>query len=450
MEPAQFDQLCILMVQQEIPILDLSREVLHDVERSPGLAEYPQPPEAAILENRKRLGALILERDQQMGLDNPAALARYQAQINAAKKISPQSKAPGGDLWRNRNPGSQVRELLEILETNESINRINLTNLQMGDVYAPKLARFFKNEARTCRADGVFLEVDLTRLKMEEAGRAAIIQSFDNENIFKEINLSSTRLGVHGAECLGRLLSNNPNIESLILTSNHFKAEGLAAIVEGLKQNTKLKSLHIRGNHIGDAGARVLGEYLAQHHTLEALNVENNDILEEGVEALLAGVRQNRSLVDIRVSQNLGLKEESEEAFIQALNHVVEDEVVEAFSAPVSIPSEEKGRMVALSAAVVVPTEEEKEDQKPVVPEAVEPKANLLNDMRAMFMEGFQAMQLQMDAKFEALGHRIHELEAKNQSSRLVFSDLETVYRKQTREKEKSPTTHEFVGAVKP
>jgi len=310
MDRDKFNVICTLVARNETPVVDLSQEVLHENERSPGLPEYPPDIKEQIKHNKNRLGSMIETRNKEWGYKNPAALVKYNAQLQASQKANQADAAPGSDMWNKRNPGSQVREFMEILAKNLSVNTLCIPNLPLRDALSSKLARFLNNESKEYRPDGTFVKIDLRRVNFGKEGMYSVIPAFWNDNIFNEIILADTQLGSAGALLVGQLLARNPKIKALNIACNNFYDRGITDIFSALKYNNYLEELNIAANQVSVDGIKAIVDYVSHNHTLKRLHLDNNLLKENDIKELIHAVSLNNSLEIVTFTHNPGFKEQ--------------------------------------------------------------------------------------------------------------------------------------------
>lgn len=139
--------------------------------------------------------------------------------------------------------------------------------------------------------------------KMCEGGLLPLIDILENNKIIKKINLASSamqdsRYGLPGAgnanaRALKTILSGNNSIVELDISNTGIDDEGLIEISEGLKNNKTVTSLNLSKNHFGKIGAESLKKALEANLSLKNLDLSRNALGFNSINSLLCSCRSD-------------------------------------------------------------------------------------------------------------------------------------------------------------
>lgn len=87
-----------------------------------------------------------------------------------------------------------------------------------------------------------------------------IVNLLEKNKSLKKLNLAYNHLGDKGIESIAKALEENKTLKSLNLTGNNISDEGLGYIIKTLEKNKSLIHLNLFANLITDKGAKLLRE----------------------------------------------------------------------------------------------------------------------------------------------------------------------------------------------
>lgn len=183
-------------------------------------------------------------------------------------------------------------------------------------------------------------KVDLTGRKLAESELRQLVQALEGNDSVTELYLDLTGIGGCAAEALATLLPHSA-VERLYLQGNEIQCKGVKALAETLKdsslsvlglsqnavrdegaqalacslKNSKLTFLNLAHNRIGDLGMKALAAGI-QDAPLERLNLSYNSLVTvEGVKVLAAALRQSNIVELGLICPQLG--EEAAQALLE-------------------------------------------------------------------------------------------------------------------------------------
>lgn len=179
---------------------------------------------------------------------------------------------------------ADCRNLAKVLETNETLTYLDLSNNMLDDDKVRMLA------------SGLVENLSVTHL-----------------------NLAHNKVADRGVRALAKLLDQRSVMAILELQDNLIHTEGAKSLARALKSNQALTCLNLRLNRMGDEGIKVLCESLRGNQSVEKLNLAANSGGKSGVNALAALVRLNTTLTELDASCNGGFGAEGCEQLRRAV-----------------------------------------------------------------------------------------------------------------------------------
>ena len=192
---------------------------------------------------------------------------------------------------------ANVAILTDVLKSNTTVTKLDLSSNYIGDVGAAGLAEALKSNTT------------LTVLKLSDndigdAGAAGLAEALKSDTTVTVLKLSYNDIGDAGAADLAEALNSNTAVTVLKLCSNYIGDAGAASLAETLKSNTTLIVLNMSDNDIGDAGADDLAEALNSNTTLTLLDLSSNNIGDAGAVGLAEALKSNTTLTALDLSSN--------------------------------------------------------------------------------------------------------------------------------------------------
>src|SRR6185312_1087633 len=132
-----------------------------------------------------------------------------------------------------------------------------------------------------------------------------LIDVLESNPSVNSLILSYNQIGDAGATALAKALESNSSLISLDLGSNQIGDAGATALAKALESNSSLTSLNLWSNQIGHAGATALAKALESNFSLTSLNLSLNQIGDAGATALAKALESNSSLTSLKLDYNI-------------------------------------------------------------------------------------------------------------------------------------------------
>lgn len=176
--------------------------------------------------------------------------------------------------------GERVRELFDALQRTTTLHTLDLSFNKINDSAVVVIAEVL-------RTNQSIMKLDLSNNQIGKGSRALLESLNFNGNIM-ELNLSFNRLG----DCHYELMSNNVGLLSLDLSHNDIGERGGLSLEQLLRgKNCALTVLNLSQNHLGDMGAHYLASALSHNNNLTELTLCENKIGDKGVLELVDAVK---------------------------------------------------------------------------------------------------------------------------------------------------------------
>ena len=214
--------------------------------------------------------------------------------------------------------------MAEALETNQTLQSLNLACSNIGSEGAQVLIQMIKNNPRfplqtlclarnhicdgVAKALAVALETNQTLQSLDLRGNAigsegmqALARALDKNQVLRVLNLGWMEINKTDMQVLADVLKTNQSLHVLKLVGAHINDKKAKRLAEALKVNRGLYKLDLTCNFsIRDQGAIALGEALKTNQTLLRLILTTvEDIGDEGVKALGEALESNQTLLEL-------------------------------------------------------------------------------------------------------------------------------------------------------
>eukprot|EP00199_Chlamydomonas_sp_CCMP681_P001676 CAMPEP_0119112800 /NCGR_PEP_ID=MMETSP1180-20130426/41743_1 /TAXON_ID=3052 ORGANISM="Chlamydomonas cf sp, Strain CCMP681" /NCGR_SAMPLE_ID=MMETSP1180 /ASSEMBLY_ACC=CAM_ASM_000741 /LENGTH=347 /DNA_ID=CAMNT_0007100509 /DNA_START=54 /DNA_END=1097 /DNA_ORIENTATION=+ len=217
---------------------------------------------------------------------------------------------------------ADCRNLAKVLETNETLTYLDLSNNMLDDDKVRMLASgLVENLSIT--------HLNLAHNKVADRGVRALAKLLDTRSVIAILELQDNLIHTEGARSLARVLKTNQALISLNIRLNRLGDDGCKSICEALRTNTSLEKLSLAANSAGKAAATALGGLVRLNNTITELDVScNPGFGSDSCEQLRRAVEQNASLVHADIRQ-CGAELDDEFAVAEAIRQRLEKRVRE-------------------------------------------------------------------------------------------------------------------------
>ena len=216
--------------------------------------------------------------------------------------------------------------LADVLKSNTTVTKLNLSSSLIGDAGAAGLADALKSNTTLTvlklshndigaagaagLAEALKSNTTLTVLKLPvnaigDAGAAGLAEALKSNTALTVLNMSSNYIGAVGPAGLAEALKSNTTLTVLKLSHNAIGAAGAAGLAEALRSNTTLTVLKLSFNSIGAAGAAGIAEALKSNTTLTVLELSYNNIGAAGAAGLAEALKSNTTVTVLKLSYNM-------------------------------------------------------------------------------------------------------------------------------------------------
>ncbi|KAK1889510.1 Leucine-rich repeat-containing protein 74A [Dissostichus eleginoides] len=187
--------------------------------------------------------------------------------------------------------------VLQMLQTNITIQSLNLSNNQLGQEGAYTISKML--------SENYYVKsLKLSGNDFDDAAAKYFADALKGDYVIKELDLSHNMFSFTGGQHLGHMLAANVGIEVLNLSWNPLRLGGAMAVSAGLKVNSTLKQLDLSWNAFGQMEAESLGQALKNNRTLVLLDLSGNHVDDQAVTLLCQGLITNETLGVLKLSQN--------------------------------------------------------------------------------------------------------------------------------------------------
>ncbi len=160
--------------------------------------------------------------------------------------------------------GLSVDIILEIVENNKHLRKLEIANNQIGRQHIERLCSAVRNHPLVhlglcdsfVAGDGDEMLASLLRI---------------DELKLEKLDMSSNSITAVGITLLADFLATNPRLKDLDLSKNNLNDSDAALIANALRSNTRLRNLDLKLNNINDAGEEVLRRLLWDNSSLNAV-----------------------------------------------------------------------------------------------------------------------------------------------------------------------------------
>ena len=170
------------------------------------------------------------------------------------------------DLWRSKFTLQSMQAFASMLQQNQSLTKVNVTDCSIDSASACCLAR-------ALHSNTTLTELNMSENSVGERGALAIAEMLEHNATLTVLNMSRNSVGERGGIAMAEMLKHNASLTALSLNSNSIGERGALAMAEMLKCNTTLEKLSMDDDTIGDDGAKVLVESLSVNHHLKELHI---------------------------------------------------------------------------------------------------------------------------------------------------------------------------------
>jgi len=196
-----------------------------------------------------------------------------------ASNISPISK-PSRNLRAldsdDKRIGLKSTELIRLLESQKTSNKLSLPDLFFGDEGAFEIAKFLGENKN-------FASVELRGNNISAIGFESICEALKGSTTLKKISAEWNNIGSEnlGVIALNELIQTCTTISSVDLRNNHIGPQCAGAISNIIRETTSLKTLDLRWNELGDEGARLVLLAIQDHPNKVQIDLSGNKISQE-------------------------------------------------------------------------------------------------------------------------------------------------------------------------
>ena len=159
--------------------------------------------------------------------------------------------------------GLSVDTILEIVESNKHLRKLEIANNQIGRQHIQDLCSAVRNYP--------LVHLDLRDSFEPDIGdeMLATLLTIDDLKLEK-LDMSSNSITTVGITLLADFLATNPRLKYLDLSKNNLNDSDAALIANALLSNTRLRNLDLKLNNINDTGEEVLRRLLWDNSSLNA------------------------------------------------------------------------------------------------------------------------------------------------------------------------------------
>ncbi len=196
-----------------------------------------------------------------------------------ASNISPISK-PSRNLRAldsdDKRIGLKSTELIRLLDSQKTSNKLSLPDLFFGDEGAFEIAKFLGENKN-------FASVELRGNNISAIGFESICEALKGSTTLKKISAEWNNIGSEnlGVIALNELIQSCTTISSVDLRNNHIGPQCAGAISNIIRETTSLKTLDLRWNELGDEGARLVLLAIQDHPNKVQIDLSGNKISQE-------------------------------------------------------------------------------------------------------------------------------------------------------------------------
>lgn len=207
-------------------------------------------------------------------------------------------------LWLSANKISDlgVRSLANLLQKNQHLRELNLSNRWPSHIWAQKEFELHPHVtyigaqylSQVLQRGSSLTSLSLAEQRLRDDG-AALLFDVLSRTMLRALNLRGNELTNKCCHSLQTALGENPVLEKLVLSKNQIADNGAVAIAEGIKVNHLLQTLDLSDNRIGNQGMVFLSRAIAKNTAITSLITVGNPSHDHRAE-LLAATR-NSSII---------------------------------------------------------------------------------------------------------------------------------------------------------
>lgn len=145
--------------------------------------------------------------------------------------------------------------------------------------------------------------------KLGDYALMSLLEALESNTTLKKLNISKNFISDIGAEKIGRMLDYNNTLEELYVRWNLIKGAGGIAILNGLNHCQSLKVLDLSWNSLGmhqSGFAKAFAEYIRSNQSLVHLDMSNNYLGKEDTKIIAEALAQNHTLYGLHYQGNAG------------------------------------------------------------------------------------------------------------------------------------------------
>ncbi|XP_072354288.1 NACHT, LRR and PYD domains-containing protein 3-like [Scyliorhinus torazame] len=203
-------------------------------------------------------------------------------------------------LEENRLSDSCAEDLAFALSTNRSLKNLNLSNNKLGDAAVRLLSVALRNPECKIQTLGL-ADVCLT-----VSCATVLVSILDTNQSLMDLNLSNNKLGDSGVKLLGEALRKpDCKIQKLGLSAVSLTPSCAEDLASTLRENKVLTFLNLSYNKLGDSGIKLLSTALRNPDCkIQRLQLWDIGFSASSVQDLASALSTNRSLIELDLGHN--------------------------------------------------------------------------------------------------------------------------------------------------
>ncbi len=176
-------------------------------------------------------------------------------------------------------------------------------------------------------------KVDLFLTGLDDTDIEELCKVLESNTTIEELNLSGNNIGTKGAKTLARTLGRKvgkgiEHIKTLKIYGNHIGSEGTEAIAKAFFKSEKIEELNLGGNNIFtnstgscNKGIKALGQLLLSNVSLTCLSLHDCDIPYKGINPIAESLSSNGSLQELNIEGNRSIGPEGVKKITETLKN---------------------------------------------------------------------------------------------------------------------------------
>ena len=209
--------------------------------------------------------------------------------------------------------GVDVEEIVNVMNSNLTIQSLNLSNNHFKDKDAEKIANILCNNT-------MLQELDISNNDITTKGATAISKSVQSSITLKHLKLSWSNHFINtshstiifsqkcikdvDAQIVVNLICNSEKVTKLDLSHNKISDNSAESICKCIESNTSLKEIDISQNKLSKIGMGKITIALQVNKTIQKFNISHNNISDDGAIAISEGLKDNSTLQELNMSHN--------------------------------------------------------------------------------------------------------------------------------------------------